>query len=160
MITTRPYCAKDWKLVSAITEKSFKKTYDKGYLKTLVNDPKRIITVAVRRKKVVGYSVLSVEGLGYLNTIAVIPHSRRTGIGATLMAAAEKCAKQHGCTMLHLDIHVNGPLKWYQKRGFRVARENGFMTFKDGTKSRLLVKPLFMGTVHVATAKNAAAIGK
>jgi ribosomal protein S18 acetylase RimI-like enzyme len=159
-VTTRPYCAKDWKTIQAICAKSFKKTYDKDYLKQLVNDPKRITTVVIRRRSVVGFMILKVEPQAYLDTIAIAPAWRRYGLGSHLMALAEQQAKKHGSTMLFLDMHMKGPLKWYQKRGFTVTRQQGFVTFKDGTKSRLLGRGLFWGSVRFLTAEKAEAAGK
>jgi len=63
------------------------------------------------------------------------------------MSTAETQAKKHGCTTLILDVHVKGPITWYQKRGFTVARQRGFVKFKDGTQSKLLAKGLYWGEV-------------
>jgi|SRR5580658_1518806 ribosomal protein S18 acetylase RimI-like enzyme len=159
-MSVRPYCAKDWKIVNEITKKCFKKTYDEAYLKAIVSDPDRIVSVSVKRKRVVGFAILRVKGLVYLDTIAVVSQWRRSGVGSELIAAVEQQAKNSGGTMLYLDMHASGPRKWYQKRGYWVVREQGFVTFKDGTKSKLLVKPLFMGTVRVMVAEKAKAAGK
>jgi ribosomal protein S18 acetylase RimI-like enzyme len=160
MITIRPYCAKDWKIVNEITKKTFKKTYDEAYLKTIISDPDRVVLVATKRKRVVAFAILRVKGLVYLDTIAVVSHWRKSGVGSELITAVEQKAKEHGGTMLYLDMHASGPRKWYQKRGYWVVREQGFVTFKDGTKSKLLVKPLFMGTVRIMVAEKAKAAGK
>jgi ribosomal protein S18 acetylase RimI-like enzyme len=160
MTNIRPYCEKDWKIVNEITKKCFKKAYDEAYLKTLVSDPARVTLVATKRNRVVAFAVLTPEPLTYLNTIAVVSQWRKSGVGSELMTAIEQQAKTHGGTMLYLDMHTSGPQKWYQKRGYRVVREQGFVTFKDGTKSKLLVKPLYMGTVYVVEAKKALAASK
>jgi ribosomal protein S18 acetylase RimI-like enzyme len=159
-IATRPYRAGDWDTVLNICSKSFKKTYDEAYLKKLISDPKRITTVVTKRRKVVGFLILKSEPQAYVDTIAVAPAWRRYGLGSHLMIIAERQAKEHGSTMLFLDMHSKGPLKWYQKRGFTVARQQGFVTFKDHTKSRLLGKGLFWGSVHFLTTEKAAAAGK
>jgi [ribosomal protein S18]-alanine N-acetyltransferase len=156
-VTLRPYRRKDWAAVKAIADKSFGSAYDVKYLRLLVADKGRVVTVAERRKRVVGFTVLRTAPHAYLDTVAVVPHSRRTGIGGALIEAAEQQAKAHGCTTLFLDIHRAGPLGWYQRRGFSVARQTGFVNFKDGTRSELLAKGLYWGqAVVVAPAKKSA----
>jgi len=150
LVTVRPYVGADWDAVLAITRKSFRNTHDEAYLRSIVDDPRRVVSVATKRKRVVGFAVLRVQGQAYLDTIAVASQWRRSGVGGRLMSAVEEQARKRGSAILFLDMHAKGPLKWYQKRGFTVARKEGLVLFKDGTRSALLAKGLYWGQVVTA----------
>ncbi len=60
----------------------------------------------------------------HLQSLSVTETFRRKGIGAQLLEAAEAWARMHGALELRLDIweFSAGPLKFYQKYGYRTYR--------------------------------------
>jgi GNAT superfamily N-acetyltransferase len=59
--------------------------------------------------------------------------SRRQGVGAALLAAAEDCARDEGRTLLVLDTASGDAERLYQRAGWqRVGVVPGFALFPDG----------------------------
>jgi GNAT superfamily N-acetyltransferase len=62
--------------------------------------------------------------VGYLYDLEVAEHARGSGVGTALLAAVEDYCRSRGVTRLALSTPVSNTaaLRWYLKRGFRVAR--------------------------------------
>ena len=87
---------------------------------------------------------------GYLTTLAVNPDITKQGLGKILVAAAEKKAKDNGCTKM--DIEIFHPAdekselyetryklaKWYMKQGYIKGKTNPFVSTE--TKDTSLLK--------------------
>ena len=75
----------------------------------------------------VTFSVREEEGLrcGYVNLLAVDPRERRHGLGAKLMAVAERRAKDLGLDRVRLDTAIPAAhlLRWYTARGYEPVKE-------------------------------------
>lgn len=78
-----------------------------------------------------------------LYSLVTHPARRGRGIGGRLLAAAEQCARQHGCQCLTLEVRPGntGARRLYQRRGYTdTARVTGF--YQDGSDARRMEKPL------------------
>lgn len=78
-----------------------------------------------------------------LYSLAVGAHARGTGMGATLLAAAEADARVRGCTSMRLEVRADNPaaLALYERRGYvRTARLPAF--YEDGADGWRYVKGL------------------
>ena len=62
--------------------------------------------------------------VGYFYDLEVAQHARGSGIGTALLAAVEEYCRSRGVARLALSTPVSNlaALRWYLKRGFRVAR--------------------------------------
>ena len=60
----------------------------------------------------------------YVQSLVVSEGSRKWGVGAQLMQAAEQWAKGKGATEVRLDVweFAEGPLRFYEKIGYRTLR--------------------------------------
>jgi aminoglycoside 6'-N-acetyltransferase I len=61
--------------------------------------------------------------VGYLEGWFVVPHARRQGVGAALLAAAEDWARARGCTEMASDTELGNDVSEaaHRKLGYRVA---------------------------------------
>jgi len=61
----------------------------------------------------------------YMSNIAVYPAWRGKRVGSALMFHAEAVARQRGLRSISLDVEVQnaGAIHWYNRLGFRVAKE-------------------------------------
>lgn len=80
----------------------------------LANEPQAVI-VAEREGEILGFAELSLrtyaEGcssspVGYLEGWYVVPEARRQGVGGALVQAAERWAKEKGCTEFASDTEL------------------------------------------------------
>ena len=65
------------------------------------------------------------DGLWYLGSLAVHPDHQAGGLGRTVLAEAERRAREHGATRVRLTVvDVRDALiAWYVRRGYRLAGE-------------------------------------
>ncbi|HEY0179672.1 MAG TPA: GNAT family N-acetyltransferase [Dokdonella sp.] len=82
------------------------------------------VLVAVRERRVVGAAVLffrRTSPIARLYSIAVAADQRGRGLGAALLAAAERAARRRGGRALRLEVRVDNPAaqRLYERRGYR-----------------------------------------
>jgi len=69
-------------------------TLGRDYARALriLNDPSREVYVAVMNRRIVGFTILNMQGafVGYIQSVCVAPEWRGRGIGSRLMAFAEE----------------------------------------------------------------------
>lgn len=71
--------------------------------KQAVNDG--LLFVALRQNKVVGSIMAGYDGhRGWLYSVAVLPNDRMQGVGAALVAHAEKALTDKGCKKINLQV--------------------------------------------------------
>ncbi|MDD2770310.1 MAG: GNAT family acetyltransferase [Methylococcus sp.] len=71
--------------------------------KQAVNDG--LLFVAVRKDQVIGSIMAGYDGhRGWLYSVAVLPDQRKLGVGAALVAHAEKALTNKGCKKINLQI--------------------------------------------------------
>ena len=78
-----------------------------------------------------------------LYSIAVSPRARGLGLGAILLAAAERAARASGAAELALEVRVDNAaaIALYESRGYsRIGRKPGY--YFDGCAALRLAKPL------------------
>lgn len=78
----------------------------------------------------------------YINALWIDAEHRKSGYGKRLMAEAERCAKEQGCTWIHLDTFSFQAIDFYLKLGFEI-----FATldeYPDGVVRYFLKKPLIV----------------
>jgi ribosomal protein S18 acetylase RimI-like enzyme len=90
----------------------------------LIESPTSTCRVATRAGRIVGYTLLLFRagtGLARLYSIAVDPGERKSGVGAVLIADAERRAFGHGRVVLRLEVREdNQPaIRLYQRQGYR-----------------------------------------
>ena len=90
----------------------------------LIESATAICRVATRAGEIVGYTLLLFRagtGLARLYSIAVHPGERKSGIGAMLVADAERQAFEHDRVVLRLEVREdNQPaIHLYQRVGYR-----------------------------------------
>lgn len=90
----------------------------------------RDVFVIERDEGLVGTVSLSVRDedgvrFGYVNLLAVDPSERRHGLGAELMAVAERRAKELGLDRVRLDTAIPAThlVRWYTARGYAPVAE-------------------------------------
>lgn len=95
------------------------------------------LRVAVVRARLVGYAMVTFRTgttVARLYSILVDPEARGQGVGAALMADAERAARARGCTRMRLEVRVrNRPaILLYESRGYRrFARRADY--YEDGS---------------------------
>jgi len=80
--------------------------------------------VYAEKASLLGYSLVLFHqntSMARLYSLAVAPECRGKGIAASLIAASEKDALQHGVVSMRLEVHVNNreAIALYQKLGYR-----------------------------------------
>jgi ribosomal protein S18 acetylase RimI-like enzyme len=72
----------------------------------------------------IAYCILSRRnGAVHINQLMVAPHARRDGIGAVVLAEAER----RGAETLKVDPVNTGAIRFYQRHGWQVSgKENGY----------------------------------
>lgn len=76
----------------------------------------------------------------YIAQFYVAPDRRGQGFGGSLLAEAEKLARENACVGLYLDTFSAGAEKFYRAHGFAVAGRIG--NFPPGATRIFLSKPL------------------
>ena len=89
-----------------------------------VASPGAVVLVAHRGGLPVGSAVVFLRvgsDLARLYSIAVDPAARGTGLGAALLAAAERAARRRGARRLRLEVRQDNPaaIRLYETRGYR-----------------------------------------
>ena len=104
------------------------------------------ILVARRGVDLVGAAVLFFRkgsGIARLYSIAVAADVRGAGIGAALLAAAERAARTRGSRAMRLEVRADNPAaqRLYERRGYRrFAVKAGY--YEDGHDAFRYEKPL------------------
>jgi ribosomal protein S18 acetylase RimI-like enzyme len=83
---------------------------------------------------------------GRLYSIAVAPASRGTGLGAALLAAAERAARRHGARTMRLEVRPDNrrAIALYVARGYRpIGRRPRY--YEDGADALRFEKSLARG---------------
>ena len=84
--------------------------------------------------------------LARLYSIATDPAARGRGVGATLLAGAERAARERGCRALRLEVRVDNAaaIALYERAGFRrIGRYVGY--YEDGADAWRYEKTLPVG---------------
>jgi len=96
------------------------------------NDPRKDIArkrtvqpegfiVAVAAEEIVGSVMAGYDGhRGWVNYLAVAPHARRSGVGRSLMAEAERVLERLGCPKVNLQIRATNlaAVSFYEALGY------------------------------------------
>lgn len=127
-VQIRPYTSKDYASVIELYKEGnlFEEEVDEEKIITLkiTRDPESIL-VALKDNKIVGTVSIMEDGrLAFIFRLAVKTNERRQGIGAALLAEAEKILKKRGNTMVniivnekHEDLQI-----YYEKLKYKKAR--------------------------------------
>lgn len=82
-----------------------------------------------------------------LYSLASRPEARGKGVGSALLAAAERTARQRGCTELRLEVRTDNAsaIRLYERLGYqRFARIDGY--YEDGADAWRYARPLDAAT--------------
>jgi ribosomal-protein-alanine N-acetyltransferase len=106
-------------------------------IEKIINDQNSEILIAQNSDQVVGLAEVYLKKdephpakkaytYGHLQSLVVNQEARRYGIGKLLVEVAEKWAKEKGAAEMRLDIWEfrEGPLRFYEKLGYRTLRRN------------------------------------
>ena len=94
----------------------------RGFRRFLAS-PSSALMVATRERAVVGYALVlfrAKAAVARLYSIATVPEASRRGIGAALLAAAEKATRARKRTVLRLEVHAKNAaaIGCYRKAGY------------------------------------------
>jgi ribosomal protein S18 acetylase RimI-like enzyme len=94
----------------------------RGFRRFLAS-PSSALIVATRDGTIAGYALVlfrANSGVARLYSIAVAPPARRRGIGAALLAAAERIARARRCAVPRLEVHEKNAaaIARYRKAGY------------------------------------------
>ncbi|PWJ53173.1 Acetyltransferase (GNAT) family protein [Quadrisphaera granulorum] len=84
--------------------------------------------------------------VGHVGRLVVVPDAQGRGLGAALLAAIEDAARRAGAVRMQLftGVESEGPIRLYQRAGYRVSDREGDLGRVDDRGVRLVVlaKPL------------------
>ena len=91
----------------------------------------------------------------YLGMFSVAPHLQGGGVGKILLAAAETCARQAGCTIIYMHVvSVRSELiAWYERKGYADTGERIAFN-EDGIHGKHLQELEFMVMEKKVAAQN------
>lgn len=92
----------------------------------IFDDPAQHLLVAHDGDALVGCVVVADRGgKGYLGMLTVDPARQAGGLGRSLIAAAEHCARGFGATRMEMTVIVQRAelIAWYQRRGYALTGE-------------------------------------
>jgi ribosomal-protein-alanine N-acetyltransferase len=103
----------------------------------IINDYNSVILIAENSNQIIGLAEVYLRkdephpakvscSYGHLQSLVVTEASRRYSVGKQLVEVAEKWAKEKGAAEMRLDIweFKEGPLRFYEKLGYRTLRRN------------------------------------
>jgi ribosomal protein S18 acetylase RimI-like enzyme len=100
-------------------------SYTRRELEFYIARPNAIALVAESGAEIVGFIVADRDrrGNGHIVTIDILPQARRSGIGSTLMQAAEKRLIAAGAKRVYLETAVDNAtaLAFYKRHGYSVV---------------------------------------
>jgi ribosomal-protein-alanine acetyltransferase len=109
-------------------------------------NPRAVLLVAERGGELIGHALVffrAGSATARLYSIALAPHTRGLGLGARLLAEAERKARQRGSTSLRLEVRPDNraAVALYETRGYQqIGFEPGF--YQDGTDAWRYLKAL------------------
>jgi ribosomal-protein-alanine N-acetyltransferase len=108
--------------------------------------PRNRLLVAARGREILGSTLVFLRAgsdLARLYSIAVAERARGHGLGAALLAAAERAARAGGARRMRLEVRSDNPpaLALYLSRGYRVFAERAGY-YEDGCSALRLEKTL------------------
>ncbi|MGC8496655.1 MAG: GNAT family N-acetyltransferase [Thermoplasmata archaeon] len=114
----------DLKLIRKIENASFNKfAYSTYELKNMLSQ-KDSMTLIYEKQIPLGYiSFIKVDGIfGEIESIAIIPSAKRTGIGTTLLKEYEKIMIKEGVkrSVLEVRVHNRKAIKFYEKHNYKI----------------------------------------
>jgi len=130
-------------------------------LRRLIGRPSARLRVAVMEGAVVGYHLVLMRSgstVARLYSIAVAATARGRGIGASLLADAERQARRAGAAVLRLEVRPDnaGAIRLYAQRGYRrIGTRHDY--YADGSDAFRYQKalsrtrragPLLRGMIH------------
>jgi [ribosomal protein S18]-alanine N-acetyltransferase len=116
-----------------------------------LGNPQADVLVALREGTVAGAAVVFFHAnhrIARLYSIAVAPEARGAGVGAALLAAAERSARARGRERFRLEVRTENAAaqRLYERRGYRVfGTKAGF--YEDGHDAVRYEKALARGRV-------------
>lgn len=121
--------------VAALEQRCFSAPWSAQSIAAETDNPLSRFLVAVAGSSVAGYiGAQEIAEECYITNLAVAPEYRRKGIARALLTAAEKGARERGCSFITLEVRPsNAPaIALYSQNGFTVAGERrGFYTKPD-----------------------------
>jgi [ribosomal protein S18]-alanine N-acetyltransferase len=101
-------------------------SYSKQELKAYMRHREAFTLVAEEagQGKLQGFIVVHGGPIGHVITIDVVAAARRSGVGSSLLQAAEKRLRDHGCRAVGLETAVDNlaALAFYKRHGYSVVR--------------------------------------
>lgn len=100
--------------------------YSREELAYYLRDKTAVCIIARERERILGFIVghRDRRGFGHIITLDVDPAAQRSGLGSTLMQAAEDRLLRAGCQAIFLEVAVNNlpALAFYKKHGYSVLK--------------------------------------
>jgi [ribosomal protein S18]-alanine N-acetyltransferase len=150
-VQIRPFKADDISAISEIEQLSFKDPFPSYFLSQLAAANPETFLVAVINDKIVGYAVIDKwPDQEHLVSIAVIPASRKKGVGQTLLDHLVK-RLQTGSLKLEVRRSNTAALELYRKNGF-VRSGIAHSYYTDGEDAILMEKAVRKRPEILATA--------
>ncbi|MEM0160153.1 MAG: GNAT family N-acetyltransferase [Thermoplasmata archaeon] len=140
----------DLRLVRKIEKASFNKfAYSTNELKNMLSQ-KNSMTLIYENQIPLGYiSFIKVDDIfGEIESIAIIPSAKRTGIGTILLKEYEKIMMKEGVkrSVLEVRIHNRKAIKFYEKHNYKIIDnlKNFYsMSYRGSRDAYLMEKFLF-----------------
>ncbi|MEM4070570.1 MAG: GNAT family N-acetyltransferase [Thermoplasmata archaeon] len=140
----------DLRLVRKIEKASFNKfAYSTHELKNMLSQ-KNSMTLIYENQIPLGYiSFIKVDDIfGEIESIAIIPSAKRTGIGTILLKEYEKIMMKEGVkrSVLEVRIHNRKAIKFYEKHNYKIIDnlKNFYsMSYRGSRDAYLMEKFLF-----------------
>jgi ribosomal-protein-alanine N-acetyltransferase len=103
---------------------TLRRTYDDSI--AMLSDPVREVYVGVAEGEVVGFLILRMDGafVGYIQTVAVVPHWRGRGVGTRLIEyAEERIFRDSPNVFINASSFNPGAQRLYERLGYEVIGE-------------------------------------
>jgi ribosomal-protein-alanine N-acetyltransferase len=129
----RPYRPADFDRLLAIDHACFPQgiAYPEAEMRSFLELPSAFTLVAVESKQAIGFVIADClhshrwsQAMGRIITIDVHPSAQGSGVGDTLLTAAEEQLQRAGCKYVSLEVAVNNSraLRFYKKHGYSVLK--------------------------------------
>ena len=108
--------------------------FSRAYMRRLVDSPTTATWIAEENRQLDGFAIVDLEAssdprAAYIQTLEVMPDSRRRGVGAELLRRIESSAFEAGVRTiwLHVDTENSSAIRLYEAHGYtRQGREEHF----------------------------------
>ena len=122
--TLRDHRSSDFEALWKLDQECFPPdlAYSRTELAGYIRRQNSLTLVAERERKIAGYIVAERGGrkVGHIITLDVRAQARRSGLGSTLMAAAEERLRALGCASVLLEVAVDNAaaISFYHRQGY------------------------------------------